>query len=89
MFGDVKLTINANPDKYKYSGYGIGFDTSRSFSLSDGSVFDKSVIIFSADMSSSVHINYKKKYLTSWQRSNARVRQNYIKYRKRMFHKFD
>ena len=28
-----------DPDNYKYSGYGIGFDVSRRFSLSDGSGF--------------------------------------------------
>ena len=27
LFGSVKLTENADPDKYKYSGYGIGFDS--------------------------------------------------------------
>ena len=27
LFGCVKLTKNVNPDKYKYSGYGIGFDS--------------------------------------------------------------
>ena len=27
LFGSVKLTKNVNPDKYKYSGYGIGFDS--------------------------------------------------------------
>ena len=37
---------------YKYSGYGIGFD---------GIEFDKNVIIFGADMSSSVHIDNKNK----------------------------
>ena len=26
LFGEVSLTKNANIDKYKYSGYGIGFD---------------------------------------------------------------
>ena len=26
FFGAVKLTKNADPDKYSYSGYGIGFD---------------------------------------------------------------
>ena len=51
----------ANPDKYKYSGYGIGFDAHRSFSLSDGSAFGKNVIIFGADTSSSVHTDNKKK----------------------------
>ena len=50
LFGAVKLTTNTDPDRYKYSGYGIGFDAGGSFSLSDGSGFDKNVIIFGADM---------------------------------------
>ena len=45
LFGAVKLTKNADFDKYKYSGYGIGFDARGSFSLSDGSGFAKNVII--------------------------------------------
>ena len=50
-FGAVKLT-NPDPDKYKYSGYGIGFDAIGSFSLSEGfSLFGKEVIIFGADLS--------------------------------------
>ena len=60
MCGSVKLTQNAELDKYKYSGYGIGFDSRSEFSLPDGSV-GKNVIIFGADMSSSVHIDNKKK----------------------------
>ena len=48
---DFKLTTNTDPDRYKYSGYGIGFDASGSFLLSDGSGFDKNVIVFGADMS--------------------------------------
>ena len=27
LFEDVKLTKNADPDKYVYNCYGIGFDT--------------------------------------------------------------
>ena len=26
LFGSAKLTENADPDKYIYTGYGIGFD---------------------------------------------------------------
>ena len=37
LFGDIKLTENANPDKYSYSDYGIGFVTHSEFSLPDGS----------------------------------------------------
>ena len=31
LFGAVTLTKNANIEKYKYSGYGIGFDRGSSF----------------------------------------------------------
>ena len=33
LFGAVKLTKNADIDKYGYSGYGIGFDRRGSFSF--------------------------------------------------------
>ena len=60
-FGTVKLTKNIDPDKCSYSGYVIGFDVCRSFSISDGNGFGKNVMIFGADMSSYVHIDNKKK----------------------------
>ena len=60
MFGGVKLTKNAAPDKYSYSGYGIGFETRGQYFLPDDSV-GKYVIIFEVDMSSSVHIDNKGK----------------------------
>ena len=60
MFGAVKITKNADPDKYVYTCYGIGFDSRSEFSLPDGSM-GKNIIIFGVDMSSSVHIDNKKK----------------------------
>ena len=60
LFGSVKLTKNADLNKYKYSGYGIGLNCCSEFSFTDGD-FGKNVIIFGADMSSSVHIDNKKK----------------------------
>ena len=60
LFGGVKLTKNADSDKYSYSGYGIGFDTQIECSLSDDSV-GKNTIILGDDMSSSVHIYNKEK----------------------------
>ena len=32
LFGSVKLTKNPNLDKYKYSSYGVGFDSRSEFS---------------------------------------------------------
>ena len=31
LFGSVKLTKDADPDKYKYSGYSIGFNSHSEF----------------------------------------------------------
>ena len=59
LFGAVKLTKNDHPDKCRYSGFGIRFDLRSQFSWSEGS-WSKSIIIFVADMSSSVHIDNKK-----------------------------
>ena len=59
LFGVVKLTKNADRNYYKYSGYGIGFDSGRSFTY--GNRFGKKVIIFGADISSSVYIDNRKK----------------------------
>ena len=39
LFGAVTLTKNADIDKYRYSGYGIGFDRKGSFSFSGGPYF--------------------------------------------------
>ena len=60
MFGAVSLTKHVDVDQYKYSGYGIGFD--RKGELSFGSnEFGRNVIIFGADMSSSVQTNNRTK----------------------------
>ena len=60
LFGAVTLTKNAGIDKYKYSGYGIGFDRRSSFSFPSGG-FGQNILIFGVDMSSSSHIYNKKK----------------------------
>ena len=60
LFGAVTLTKNTDIDKYRYSGYGIGFDRTSRFSFPSGG-FGQNIIIIGVDMSSSVHINNKKK----------------------------
>ena len=60
LFGVVTLTKNADLDKYGYSGYGIGFDRRSSFSFPGGG-FGQNILIFGVDMSSSAHIDNKKK----------------------------
>ena len=62
LFGAVTLTKNADIDKYGYFGYGIGFDGRGGFSFAGGG-FGQNVLIFGADMSSSAHIDNKKKYI--------------------------
>ena len=60
LFGAVKITKNTDVDKYKYSGYGIGFDGRGVFTHPTGS-FGNNAIIFGVDMSSSVHVDNKGK----------------------------
>ena len=60
LFRVVKLTKNAEIDKHKYFGYGIGFDVHGHFSHRSGGD-GKKVIIFGVDMSSSTKIDNKRK----------------------------
>ena len=60
LFGAVTITKNADIEKYKYSGYGIGFDRRSIFPFPSGG-FGQNVLIFGADMSTSIHIDNKKK----------------------------
>ena len=59
FFGAVKLTKNADVDKYKYSGYGIKFDEEGTSSFCSGG-FGCNVTIFGIDASSSNADNNKK-----------------------------
>ena len=60
LFGAVTLTKNAEIEKYNYSGCSIGFDRRAIFLFPSGG-FGQNVLIFGADMSSSIHIDNKKK----------------------------
>ena len=52
LFESVKLTKNVDPGKYKYSSYGIGFDSHLELLFTDERM-KRNVIVFGADMSSS------------------------------------
>ena len=60
LFGAVTLTKNSDIENYGYSGFGIGFDRRSSFSFPGGG-FGQNILIFGVDMSSSAHIDNKKK----------------------------
>ena len=60
LFGKLKMTKNADTDKYKYQGHGIEFDLSGIFSHPDGG-YGKNAIIFGVDMTNSKHANNKAK----------------------------
>ena len=60
MFGAVTFAKNVDIDKHQNSGYGIGFNGRGSFSF-PGDGFGCNVIIFGVDMSSSIHVDNKKK----------------------------
>ena len=84
LFGAVTLTKNTDIEKYGYSGYGTGFDRRSSFSF-PGTGFSQNVLIFGVDMSSSPHVyNNKKRYISSWKRTNSRIRTSFNR-RKNVF----
>ena len=60
FFGAVTLTKNADINKSGYFGYGIGFDRRTSFFFPRGR-FGQNVLVFGTDMSSSAHIDNRKK----------------------------
>ena len=60
LFGAVSLTKNADIDKYKYSGYEIGFNRHGSFWF-PGTGLGRKIMIFGVDMNSSTKIDNKKK----------------------------
>ena len=60
LFGSVKLTKKADLDKFNYGGYGIGFDSCSGLWFRDRSM-RKNVILFDADMRSSLHIDNKNR----------------------------
>ena len=59
LFGAVKLKKHIDVDLYRYSGYGIEFERKGSYSI--GNKIGRNVIFFEVDMSSSSHIDNKKK----------------------------
>ena len=65
LFGAVRLTKNADIDKYRYSGFGTGFDGKGSFSF-PGTGFGQNVIIFGGNMRSSVHVVNREKTYYIW-----------------------
>ena len=63
LFIAVRLTNNADIEKYQYSGFGIRFDTKSAFSF-PAVGFGQNIILFGVDMSSSVHVDSKKKNIS-------------------------
>ena len=60
LFGAFKLTKNADIEKYKYFGYGIGFDGKGFFSHPSG-VTGRNVIVFGVDMTHQPRLITKEK----------------------------
>ena len=61
LFGAIKITntTNSDTDKWQYFGYGVGFDSSGSFTHPDDGKNAKNVVVFGADMSNSRHATNK------------------------------
>ena len=65
------MTKNVDIDRYKYLGYGIGFDRKGEFSFGNG--FGRNVIIFGLNVSSCRKKNNSKKDSNYWRRSYKRI----------------
>ena len=61
LFGAIKITntTNSDTDKWQYFGYGVGFESSGSFTHPDDGKNAKNVVVFGADMSNSRHATNK------------------------------
>ena len=55
------MTKNADPVKYSYSEYGVGFDIRGTLSFSYSKAFGKNKIIFGVGKTSSQHASDRKK----------------------------
>ena len=64
LFGTVTLTKIADTDKYKYSGYGIGFNRRSSFSFPSGG-FGQNILFFGVDRVLLHTLIIRKKALTA------------------------
>ena len=74
LFGAGTLTKSADIEKHGYFDYGIGFNRRSSFEFPGGG-FGQNVLIFGADMSSSAHIdNKRKRHSSSRKRTNTRFK---------------
>ena len=58
----AKLTNNADPDKYSFSGYGIGFYSNSLFLIPNFNR-SKNLNIFVIESSLSTHTNNSKKFI--------------------------
>ena len=87
LFGGVKLAKNADPDKYVYSRYGIGFNSCSEFSLLDGGV-GKMFLFFKLIRPHLCILIIKKRYLNFWYRPNTKIRWYYFISRSSIFNYF-
>ena len=58
LFGAANIVKNSNKEKYVYSGYGITFDSTGSWSFNND--FARNVILFGVNSSSSSHSDNRK-----------------------------
>ena len=73
LFGSVKPNKIVDLEKYKFTGYGIRFDTHSEFLFTDRS-YGKNVIILVADMGSSVHVDSKGKDILILDEGKTQIR---------------
>ena len=78
------MSKHVDIDQYKYSGYGIGFDRKAEFSFGSNG-FGRNIIIFGADMSSSVNANNKIKNILVIGKDFVQVLENTTIYAEKLY----
>ena len=70
LFGAIKLIKYADPDKYRYNGYGIRFGARLHFSLQISKWGEKTLLFLIRKIVYQVILIIKERYPSSWWRAN-------------------
>ena len=84
LFGAVQTTKNADIEKYKYTRYGIGFDSRGNFTHPSRG-YGRNVIIFGADLSNSKHANNKTRSILVLGKDFIQAKDNTTIYAEKMY----
>ena len=71
LFGSLKLTKNPDLGKYKFKGYGIGFDPRSEFLITDGSYGEIFIFFLELIWAHMCMLMIRETYFNYWCRTNT------------------